>query len=144
MRNRPSRQTISSLGTCKDHRKTCVTCYDKPIRESCTEILGHAEGGITHHHDAHRDPLAFRAILTIPQSLALLALVKVHDCQGSRRGMCELQTTVGDRRVISWSHLTTLGLTTQRHADPDGIGEAVKSQIRIGSRLTSMGLVSGL
>ena len=58
--------------------------------------------------------------------------------------MCELQTTVGDRRVISWSHLTTLGLTTQRHADPDGIGEAVKSQIRIGSRLTSMGLVSGL
>jgi hypothetical protein len=121
-----------------------VTCYDKPIRESCTEILGHAEGGITHHHYAHRDPLAFRAIMTIPHPMALLALVKVHDGEGSRRGMFELQTTVGDRRVISWSHLTTIGLTTQRHADPDTIGEAVKSQIRIGSRLTSMGLVSGL
>jgi len=57
------------------------------IPESSVEILGHAVGGITYRHYAHRDPLAFRAIMTIPQPSAFLALVKGHDgeCRCCRR-----------------------------------------------------------
>ena len=53
--------------------------YDEHIPESSIEILGHAVGGITYRHYAHRDPLAFRAIMTIPQPSAFLALIKGHD-----------------------------------------------------------------
>ena len=63
----------------KDLRKTCATYYDEHIPESSIEILGHAVGGITYRHYAHRDPLAFRAIMAIPQPSAFLALVKGHD-----------------------------------------------------------------
>lgn len=66
----------------KDLRKTCATYYDEHIPESSIEILGHAVGGITYRHYAHRDPLAFRAIMTIPQPSAFLALVK------GREGEC--------------------------------------------------------
>ena len=71
----------------KDLRKTCATYYDEHIPESSVEILGHAVGGITYRHYAHRDPLAFRAIMTIPQPSAFLALVKGHDgeCPCCRR-----------------------------------------------------------
>lgn len=71
----------------KDLRKTCATYYDEHIPESSIEILGHAVGGITYRHYAHRDPLAFRAIMTIPQPSAFLALVKGHDgeCPCCRR-----------------------------------------------------------
>ena len=63
----------------KDLRKTCATYYDEHIPESSVEIPGHAVGGITYRHYAHRDPLAFRALMTIPQPSAFLALVKGHD-----------------------------------------------------------------
>ena len=71
----------------KDLRKTCATYYDEHIPESSIEILGHAVGGITYRHYAHRDPLAFRAIMTILQPSAFLALVKGHDgeCPCCRR-----------------------------------------------------------
>ena len=63
----------------KDLRKTCATYHDEHIPESSIEILGHAVAGITYRDYAHRDPLAFRAIMTIPQLSAFRALVKGHD-----------------------------------------------------------------
>ena len=56
----------------KDLRKTCATFYDEHMPESSVEILGHSVGGITYPHYAHRAPLAFRAIMTIPQPLPFL------------------------------------------------------------------------
>ncbi len=50
----------------KDLRKTCATYYDEHVPESSIEILGHAVGGITYRHYAHRAPLAFKAIMTLP------------------------------------------------------------------------------
>jgi triacylglycerol esterase/lipase EstA (alpha/beta hydrolase family) len=50
----------------KDLRKTCATYYDEHVPESSVEILGHSVGGITYRHYAHRAPLAFRAITTLP------------------------------------------------------------------------------
>ena len=60
----------------KDLRKTCATYYDAHVPESSVEILGHSVGGITYRHYAHRAPLAFRAIMTLPQPMAFSALVK--------------------------------------------------------------------
>lgn len=60
----------------KDLRKTCATYYDQHIPESSIEILGHSVGGITYRHYAHRTPLAFKAIMTLPQPTAFLALVR--------------------------------------------------------------------
>jgi hypothetical protein len=40
------------------------------------EILGHSVGGITYRHDAHRAPLAFRAIMTLPQPSAFSAILR--------------------------------------------------------------------
>ncbi len=54
----------------KDLRKTCATYYDEHVPESSVEILGHSVGGITYRHYAHRAPLAFRAIMTLPQPSA--------------------------------------------------------------------------
>jgi hypothetical protein len=48
--------------------------------ESSVEILGHSVGGITYRHYAHRVPLAFKAIMRIPQPTAVLALLK--ECDG--------------------------------------------------------------
>ena len=45
------------------------------------EILGHSIGGITYRHYAHRAPLAFRAIMTLPQPTAFQALVKGSDSE---------------------------------------------------------------
>jgi integrase len=50
----------------KDLRKTCATYYDEHVPESSVEILGHSAGGVTYRHYAHRAPLAFKAIMTIP------------------------------------------------------------------------------
>ena len=58
----------------KDLRKTCATYYDEHVPESSVEILGHSAGGITYRHYAHRAPLAFRAVLTLPQPSAFRAL----------------------------------------------------------------------
>ncbi len=58
----------------KDLRKTCATHNDEHIPESSIEILGHSVGGITYRHYARRDPLAFKAIMTLPQPSAFSAL----------------------------------------------------------------------
>jgi hypothetical protein len=71
----------------KDLRKTCATYYDAHMPESSIEILGHAVSGVTYRHYAHRAPLAFKAIMTIPQPSAFAALVKGYDgeCPCCRR-----------------------------------------------------------
>ncbi|MGA2699934.1 MAG: hypothetical protein ABSH35_02390 [Isosphaeraceae bacterium] len=71
----------------KDLRKTCATYYDEHLPESSIEILGHSVGGITYRPYAHRAPLAFKAIMTLPQPTAFLALVKGSDgeCPCCRR-----------------------------------------------------------
>ena len=58
----------------KDLRKTCATHYDEHMPESSVEILGHSVSGVTYRHYAHRDPLAFKAIMTIPQPASFMAL----------------------------------------------------------------------
>lgn len=75
----------------KDLRKTCATYYDEHVPESSVEILGHSVGGITYRHYAHRDPLAFKAILTLPQPSAFRALVNGFDgeCPCCRRPFTE-------------------------------------------------------
>ena len=65
----------------KDLRKTCATYYDAHVPESSIEILGHSVSGITYRHYAHRAPLAFRAIMTLPQPSAFMALVRGFDGQ---------------------------------------------------------------
>jgi hypothetical protein len=71
----------------KDPRKTCATYYDEHLPESSVEILGHSVGGITYRHYAHRAPLAFKAIMTLPQPTAFSALIHGHDgeCPCCRR-----------------------------------------------------------
>ena len=71
----------------KDLRKTCVTYYDTDVPESSVEILGHSVGGITYRHYAHRAPLAFKAIRTLPQPTAFLGLARGFDgeCPCCRR-----------------------------------------------------------
>jgi len=71
----------------KDLRKTCATYYDAHLPESSIEILGHSVGGVTYRHYAHRDPLAFKAIMTIPQPTAFTGLMKGYDgeCPCCRR-----------------------------------------------------------
>jgi hypothetical protein len=71
----------------KDLRKTCATYYDEHVPESSIEILGHSVGGIMYRHYAHRAPLAFKAIMTIPQPTAFSALLKGYDsaCPCCRR-----------------------------------------------------------
>lgn len=75
----------------KDLRKTCATYYDEHVPESSIEILGHSVGGITYRHYAHRDPLAFKAIMTLPQPAAFRALLNGFDgqCPCCRRPFCE-------------------------------------------------------
>ena len=65
----------------KDLRKTCATYYDEHVPESSVEILGHSAGGVTYRHYAHRAPLAFKAIMAIPQPSAFSALAKGFDGQ---------------------------------------------------------------
>jgi hypothetical protein len=60
----------------KDLRKTCATYYDEHMPESSIEILGHSVSGVTYRHYAHRAPLAFKAITTLPQPTAFSALVR--------------------------------------------------------------------
>lgn len=64
----------------KDLRKTCATYYDEHVPESSIEILGHSIAGVTYRHYAHRAPLAFRAIMTLPQPSAFMTLAK--GCEG--------------------------------------------------------------
>ena len=71
----------------KDLRKTSATYYDEHMPESSIEILGHSVAGVTYRHYAHRDPLAFKAIMTLPQPTAFTALAKGYDdeCPCCRR-----------------------------------------------------------
>jgi len=71
----------------KDLRKTAATYYDEHVPESSIEILGHSVGGVTYRHYAHRAPLAFRAITTLPQPSAFSALINGYDgeCPCCRR-----------------------------------------------------------
>jgi integrase len=71
----------------KDLRKTCATYYDQHVPESSIEILGHSVSGITYRHYAHRAPLAFKAIMTLPQPSAFTGLVRGFDgqCRCCRR-----------------------------------------------------------
>lgn len=71
----------------KDLRKTCATYYDEHMPESAIEILGHSVGGVTYRHYAHRDPLAFKPIMTLPQPTAFSALLHGYDgeCPCCRR-----------------------------------------------------------
>jgi len=71
----------------KDLRKTCATYYDEHVPESSIEILGHSVGGITYRHYAHRAPLAYKAIMTLPQPSSFTALQKGFDgeCPCCRR-----------------------------------------------------------
>ena len=71
----------------KNLRKTCATDYDAHVPESSIEILGHSVGGIAYRHYAHRDPLAFRAIMTVPRPQAFTALQRGYDgkCPCCRR-----------------------------------------------------------
>jgi hypothetical protein len=64
-----------------------ATYYDTHVPESSVEILGHSVGGITYRHYAHRAPLAFRAIMTLPQPTAFAALARGFDgeCPCCRR-----------------------------------------------------------
>ena len=75
----------------KDLRKTCATYYDAHVPESSVEILGHSVGGITYRHYAHRAPLAFKAIMTLPQPIAFSALAREFDgeCPCCRRRFAE-------------------------------------------------------
>ena len=75
----------------KDLRKTCATYYDAHLPESAVEILGHSVGGITYRHYAHRAPLAFKAIMTLPQPTAFLGLARGFDdeCPCCRRRFAE-------------------------------------------------------
>jgi integrase len=75
----------------KDLRKTCATYYDEHIPESSVEILGHSVGGITYRHYAHRAPLAFKAIMSIPQPTAFSALARGFDgeCPCCRRSFAD-------------------------------------------------------
>lgn len=77
----------------KDLRKTCATYYDEHIPESSIEILGHTVGGVTYRHYAHRAPLAFRAIMTLPQPSAFSALLKGNEenCPCCRRRFDDAQ-----------------------------------------------------
>jgi hypothetical protein len=71
----------------KDGRKTCAAYYDTHMPESSVEILGHSVGGITYRHCAHRAPLAFKAIMTLPQPTSFLGLARGFDgeCPCCRR-----------------------------------------------------------
>jgi len=71
----------------KDLRKTCATYYDAHVPESSIEILGHSVGGVTYRHYAHRGPLAFKAIMTLPQPSAFASVVNGFDgeCPCCRR-----------------------------------------------------------
>lgn len=71
----------------KDLRKTYATYYDEHMPESSVEILGHSVGAITYRHYTHRAPLAFKAIMTLPQPTAFASLINGFDgeCPCCRR-----------------------------------------------------------
>ena len=88
-------------GELKDLRKTRATCFDEHVPESSIEILGHSVGGITYRRYAHRAPLAFRAILSLPQPSAFKALANGFDgqCPCCRRSFAEAESSSSGKQV---------------------------------------------
>ena len=84
-----------------DLRKTCATYYDEHVPESSVEILGHSVGGISYRHYAHRAPLAFKAIRTLPQPTAFSALLRTGQIRYTT--VCCITTggTTADRLTLS-------------------------------------------
>ncbi len=84
-----------------DLRKTCVTYYDEHVPESSVEILGHSVGGINYRHYAHRAPLAFKAVRTLPQPTAFSALLRTGQIRYTT--VCCITTggTTADRLTLS-------------------------------------------
>jgi hypothetical protein len=80
-------ELFSSFHAPIDLRKTCATYYDAHMPASSIEILGHSVGGVTYRHYAHRDPLAYKAIMSLPQPTAFKALLHGFDgeCPCCRR-----------------------------------------------------------
>jgi hypothetical protein len=78
---------LRATHSCDETRKKCATGHDEHVPESSIKILGHSVGGLTSRHDAHRVPLAFNAIMTVPQPTAFSALIKGYDgeCPCCRR-----------------------------------------------------------
>jgi hypothetical protein len=76
----------------KDLRKTCATYYDEHVPTSSVEILGRSVDGITYRHYVHRAPLAYRAIMTLPQPTAFSALLEGRDgeCPGCHRRFADI------------------------------------------------------
>ena len=70
-----------------------LRAYDEHVPESSIEILGHAAGGITYRHYAHRALLAFNVITTlpVPQLTAFLARPRGFDgqCRCCRRSFVD-------------------------------------------------------
>ena len=96
----------------KDLRKTCATYYDEHLPESSVEILGHSVAGVTYRHYAHRAPLAFKAIMTIPQPTAFAALLEGYDgecpCCRTRFADAGAAQTRGPNSTVSVEPAATL------------------------------------
>ena len=80
-RRKISRRVRKSHGCSKTLEKPVPPTTISIVPESSIEILGHSVGGITYRHYAHRTPLAFKAITTLPQPSAFMALVRGLDNQ---------------------------------------------------------------
>jgi hypothetical protein len=106
----------------KDLRKTCATYYDEHIPESSVEILGHSAGGVTYRHYAHRAPLAFKAIMTIPQPSAFSALARGFDgqCPCCRRRFTDAVGSSDARKDVG---ATCVGVVDLGHLAIAGNGE---------------------
>ena len=86
------------------------------------EILGHSVAGITYRHYAHRAPLAFRAIMTLPQPSAFSAILRGGDseCPCCRRRFADAGT-----RIVAMG------------GDHSITGPLIKAAAGLGSRLTA-------
>jgi len=105
--------------------KTCATYYDEHVPESAIEILGHSVGGITYRHYAHRAPLAFKAIMTLPQPSLLLWLSSEamtasvpaaddHSLRHARCGRCDRSTSGAFHRFLG--RIVPIATTTSHPA----------------------------
>lgn len=65
----------------KELPKACAMYYDEHMLESSVEFLEHSVKGMTYRHYAHRDPLAFKDLMTIPLPSSFRGLANVFDGQ---------------------------------------------------------------
>jgi hypothetical protein len=72
----------------REHLRAVISwAWEQELIDTLPRFPKPRERGITYRHDAHRAPLAFKAIMTIPQPSAFLALIHGHDgeCPCCRR-----------------------------------------------------------